>query len=209
MNKLILLIGLLSLGIIVSFQNASNSSSYQINNFSSNQDDSIILWNKTRKLIWDDFKGKPPHHTATSSYDAISAMTFSSITMRSKVFKDSIIFQINNEFKLYKSWKIDTSELLLEHEQVHFDIREICARSIRRDISKYVSKSQNSTKEFVDDTYNRQIKLNNIMDDEYDKQTELGTNITKQKEWTAKIAKMLNDLEAYSSSKVVIKRVGW
>lgn len=205
MNKLILLVSLLLLGIIGGFQEyPENTRIPKLENFVSNQGDSI-LWSRDRKLSIDDFKAVPNYK------EPYAARTGASILMNSETYKDSIIIYINNKFVTNKSWvkKEQIHALLLEHEQGHFDISELGARNIRKELANYISKNKDLTIKFIYSVYNEQIKQRDDLDNKYDNETNFSRDDEKQKEWTAKIDKMLNDLEAYSSPKVVIKRVGW
>ncbi len=166
------------------------------------QRDSLISWSSNRKLTWNDFKGKPNYN------EIYAARTYFSILLKPKTYQDSIVVTINNQFEIYNSWikmKDTTTIFLLDHEQGHFDIAEICARSIRQAVSNSTFKNRESAHRFLNDTYDYQWSLYLKLNALYEKETDHCKNKIKQKEWSEKIAKMLKELDDYSSTKVVVK----
>lgn len=197
----ILLVMLISLSFN-SYQHINKKVFFQQNNQQGfQQEDSLIFWSTRRKVTWIDFKGKPNYN------EIFAATTYSGIRLVPNSYKDSIILIIKAYFEINTSWvKIkDSSILLLEHEQGHFDITEIGARKIRKIISNATLKDSKSALKFIKDTYYEQWSLKLELDDDYDRETNTGSNKAKQKEWSEKIAKMLKELDDYSSTKVVVK----
>lgn len=164
--------------------------------------DSVVVWSKDFKLTWDYFKGKP------FGYDGFHAVTFINISYKNlKVYTDSVTIDLPCYFIVYESWNRDTTESLLNHEQRHFDIGEIIARKMRKELSNYVSVNDKETTLFLKSISNKYyINENNLLNDAYDKETSFSKNKDGQKRWDAKIDKMLKELDAYSNPHVVIPR---
>lgn len=169
------------------------------------QKDSLIPWSSNRKLTWNDFKGKPDTITFRGHH-AVTAVLIP--TENFKAYDDSVVMDLPCYFAVDKSWMVVATQSLLMHEQGHFDIAEIIARKMRKELSNYISTDGEATTKFfqtIDDKY--YIKENNALNKAYDKETDFSKNAEGQKLWNAKIAKMLKELEAYSSPHVIIKRV--
>lgn len=161
-----------------------------------------ILWTSTRKLTWDDFKGKP---NEKSEYKAITSVV---IDYKNELSQSEINYEVACFFCKNIAWSKTKSVELLKHEQLHFDIAELVTRKIRRDMIKYVSTNLTETEKFVNKVNNKYFhqELDSI-NQKYDLETNHSINKTKQKEWELKIAQELKNLEKYSSTKVLIKRV--
>lgn len=159
-------------------------------------DNDTVYWDSHRRLTWSDFKCKP-------SGNDLTAYGFQA-TAGSLVFVDTA--RIPNEsggvvsyscFIKSKSWTKDTtSSDLLAHEQLHFDIAELYARKIRKEI--WLLRQQN-----VDTDLHKQ-KIGELLDEfyltsnEYDRETANGVILFKQQEWNKKIEKGLSDMESYA-----------
>lgn len=200
--KYLILSGLLSLGIIGSVQLKNSDFKNEFLELQQEEKQDTIHWSSTRKLTWNDFKGKPDNK---SEY---KAMTFSKVEIKHKSFDNHFVIDITSVFSCPLSWSKNTeSSRLLKHEQLHFDITEIAARYIRKEFIQHDITDMSLLSNSLQDIYR---KYNRIFRDSinlmYDEETEHGTIADKQKEWEMKIAKELKLLEAYSSPRVVINR---
>lgn len=163
-------------------------------------DESIIYWSKERKLTWDDFKGtpKPTNGRVASNMGGVYIY-----------FKQLNLFTIEvkvvNVFDKKLSWTITNLLSVLEHEQLHSDIREVYARILRKQIIESQFKSIKEANLKVRELHNLvQIDLN-LMQEEYDAETGFSDNNKKQKEWNEKIRLKLLELENFTESTVIIK----
>jgi len=167
-----------------------------------------IVWDSDRKLTWKDFKGKPDKN------DTIYvARTFTQIYFEYEEKDHSIEFDIPCYFYRNLSWsksksKKQTSQWLLEHEQLHFDITELMARKVRKEFSEYKSRDLGTTYAELKAIYNKydndeRLRINTA----YDEETEHGTIRDKQKEWEKKIEKELFKLRKYADTKVKVRRI--
>jgi hypothetical protein len=157
----------------------------------------IIEWNEFYTLTWDDFQGQP---TAESIGDAGSV-----VQIKAKPFyvKKKIVYDVYAYFNKKKSWASDQSDLLLKHEQLHFDIAELYARKIRKQISDMQARGVNDVK-----VYNAAIQQlleeSNKVDIDYDAETLHGSLLKKQAIWSDKIGAELLLLKDYKKQKRVI-----
>lgn len=182
---------LLILALIVCCCIPESSYSQVVKKDSLKQDkDSIILWSKKRKLIWDDFKG------IKKDTNFIGAKTYSGILML-PYLKESNNYSYKIFACFYKnksSTDTNYSEYILNHEQLHFDIAELFARKIRKEIQIQESKSS-----YVDylSLYNKKYKSYKLYQKLYDVETSHSTNFKMQKKWKEKIGSELEKLKKY------------
>jgi hypothetical protein len=88
-----------------------------------------LTWSETRRLTWDDFKGNPEvantHHALTAANLAVDAGCANS----------KITYDVKCVFLPEESWsKNKNSAALLKHEQLHFDLTEVHARLLRKNL---------------------------------------------------------------------------
>jgi hypothetical protein len=155
----------------------------------------FILWSKDRSLTWADFKGG----VVQTSKDQ-KATTCSQITMTPdniNKIRDSVKYIISAQMVKNKSWKIkaSTTDYLLKHEQLHFDITELYIRILRKAISETLFKKKTFSDQ-IENLYKKCIKSWEAEQKKYDKETNHSINELKQEEWNKKIA---YDLETYDS----------
>lgn len=152
--------------------------------------DTVIEWQKKKRLKWGDFKRRNPPVglQASSSVDVI----FSCDTLPNGKYGLSI----KAYFLPYDSWnKANKNATLLLHEQVHFNIAELIARKMRtcvRGIEVY--------KHNVDSLVWKILSVKKELDvlhKKHDKETANGRAKPRQLEWQKKIDKQLNELEQY------------
>lgn len=153
------------------------------------KNDDNILWNENRKLVWEDFKCKPPKHT---NFAAITSINFSfDYNTKGEI-------SIVNSVDKTKSWSIKKlqTDYLLGHEQCHFDISEIYARKIRKEFSL----TKNLTSKLAISIFKKYIKKYNSEQYLYDKETNHSKNKSKQIYWQNKVSKSLKDLDKFKYS---------
>lgn len=148
-----------------------------------------ILWIEGQKLTWSDFKGVPP-----SDSKAV-AVTGSGITYKFSSYfkkgKKQIDFNVSTYFYPNSSWyKPELCDsLILSHEQLHFDITEIYARKMRKELDR-TSFSKNIKAE-VRAIYNKINKELNDFQNLYDTSTNYSRNEEQQIIWNKKITRVL------------------
>ena len=86
---------------------------------------------------------------------------------------------------------------MLSHEKYHFNIVEIFARKIRKDVIEK-SISPDSTDQFNNYISKLWVEVENMQSD-YDNETNHSLNKIAQQNWQTKIDKKLESLQAYKS----------
>jgi hypothetical protein len=150
-----------------------------------------IVWSSFRKLTWSDYKARP---VAASR---IASLTNLSFVHSWHVEDNMLIAQVICIFNPCQSWtKNNQSALLLEHEQLHFDIAEYFRRVYNKRISheRYTPTTLPliTLKTYID------IQLECArMQDAYDEEAAHGLNQSKQSEWGARVGKLLASVDEY------------
>ena len=156
--------------------------------------DSIIYWDLNRKLQWSDFLDSVPDAGAASNMIAITPVE---IITKGYWDKNMPNFKVMVYFMKYEAWtKDNSSSIILNHEQLHFDIAELYARKIRKRIYELREMNEKDI-----DVYGESIKTlltqRNERNKLYDAETLHGVFENKQKEWNLQIAKELWELKQY------------
>ena len=154
----------------------------------------LIDWNANRKLTWADYKGRPD----PASDAAASTTTY--LAIEYKIGSGSFGYKIQSRFSRTRSWGLHKTDYILSHEQGHFDIAEIYARKLHREMSEYRfdrKSFQKDLKKIYDDVTTEKEE----MQDRYDRETRHSINKTKQAEWLEKIADLLEEYKDYADYK--------
>lgn len=158
-----------------------------------------IYWNKNKNLIFSDFKGIPP---VTSEFKAISSLSINYETLSNY---PNYTVSIKAIFLCENAWFKDKSSIyLLNHEQRHFDIMEIYARMTRKAISNKIFELDNMQKEY-DEAISSVYKQYKIIDNQYDKETNLSQDEYCQDWWNKYIDEQLEELKEYSDPIVKLR----
>lgn len=161
--------------------------------------ENVIPWNENRPLTWDDFRGEPQKRFAAASttYDILKHVSGSSKTGT---------FKIEAVFYPDKSWKktewID--ETILRHEQKHFDIAELFARRLRKQLKEQRFTSQKDLAQRAKELFKKADEEMDVYQDEYDDKTDGSMNGEKQGEWNRKIARELEELSGFSAASFTV-----
>jgi hypothetical protein len=147
-----------------------------------------------RKLRWEDFRGTPPKR---SSDDEV-ALTASVIMLKSLGnSQGKIEIEIVAAFDPAISWVRHghrTPEVL-NHEQRHFDLAEYNARRLRSEI-----KSIQGYQELFD----RITREGDALQDQYDRETDHGTDLEAQARWNRRIDDLLHSLAGFSNTLILL-----
>jgi predicted secreted Zn-dependent protease len=160
-------------------------------------EEDFIEWNPYYHLQWNDFQGKPGD-------DAIGdAGTAVQIKASPYLVKNRVSYEVRALFNKRKSWKRETSDDLLAHERLHFDLAELYARMIRKKISELKARNIQDIK-----VYNAAIQVllqeSNDADTRYDLETLHGAIQKRQLLWEQKIKTDLLSLDNFKRHKHVI-----
>ena len=154
--------------------------------YDSNKD--YLVWKQGYLLSWDSYKAEPDS-TLTSEYPALTYVSFLPVGKA----EDAKVVCV---FDSKSSWTTSESQSLLEHEQLHFDLGEVYARRIRRDLQLLLSEGQlNEKSQF--DTIEKNYALYSAEFQEYVDATEHGMNKAQQRLWFSNIATALRQLAEY------------
>ncbi|MCZ6693600.1 MAG: DUF922 domain-containing protein [Bacteroidetes bacterium] len=160
------------------------------------QSNQLLPWHQDKRLTWPDFQGEPE-----GDID-FKAMTNWQLSFDFQLSKAK--GEINTHFNVYtffdnqKSWvrEGNGSEQLLQHEQLHFDIAELFARKLRKQFAIYSFKSENYQEE-LNLLFDASLDSCNVVQTQYDLDTEHGLNQEKQQEWLQKIDQELMQLNEF------------
>lgn len=174
------------------------------------ENDSIIIWNKDRKIVWDDFLSEKESdvHKYNNKYGehagagiAVSIQIYPKEVNCWYINYMEVVAQMNKT----KSWAKFKTDGVLNHEQLHFDIVELYARKIRKAIAEFIDKNKECDLQGIADIYYHLVEkhwqMQFLYDDEIrkceDKESHLCHNLEKQQEWDKKIACQLEEYKDY------------
>lgn len=174
------------------------------------ENDSIIIWNKNRKIDWDDFlsEKKINIHKYDNEYDKHAGAAIAvSIQIYPKEVNcwDIDYMEVVAQMNKTKSWAKFKTDVVLNHEQIHFDIAELYARKIRKAIIIFIQENEECDLQNIADIFyhleEEHWQMQFFYDDEIrkceDKEFYLCHNLEKQKEWNYKIACQLEEYKDY------------
>lgn len=161
------------------------------------QEEHVIVWKEDRKLSWQDFTVDRDANSpfAASTTSGISFSYTAEFTDGKPVLNTKVQAYFYPELSWYKPQKVN--EVILRHEQGHFDISEIHARKLRKVISE-ASFDRNLKRE-ISALYKKTEKERELMQNRFDKETNHSRNIEKEKQWQEFIAKELERLKAWKN----------
>ncbi|TMM56333.1 DUF922 domain-containing protein [Maribacter algarum] len=149
-----------------------------------------ITWSAEKRLSWKDFKGKiPPNNRAAATTASGITYRFSTSGTKDNIEVD---FKIDTYFYPTKSWYQPElcDEVILSHEQLHFDISELYARKLRKRLGE-ATFTHGNVKAKVRSIYRKiNIELNDFQN-KYDDETNFSRDREQQLIWNEEIAKAL------------------
>jgi len=157
-----------------------------------NKNEELIKWSSSNRLTWNDYKGTPDQESDA----AASTTTYLIITynMSSNNFR----YKIESNFSKSRSWGLHKTDYILSHEQGHFDIAEIFARKLNKEMSTYHFNKKTYRKD-LSSIYRAILDEKEEMQNNYDKETDHSINKAKQVEWLKKIQQMLEEFSDYAN----------
>ncbi|WP_299699991.1 DUF922 domain-containing protein [uncultured Pontibacter sp.] len=150
-----------------------------------------VAWSSTRKLNWEDFRATPesdnPHHALTAANLAVDA----------RCKDNKFYYEVKCVFLPGESWsKNKRSEKLLAHEQLHFDLTEVHARLLRKQLNT-LGNSCSNLKTNLNTTVGEAFKAWKAEQSQFDKLSRHGLEAETQQQWTESIAQRLKELDAW------------
>jgi hypothetical protein len=162
------------------------------------EEESIIIWNNIDRLTWEDFTG-PPNDTSISTASCATSIYFK---YRFTEY-GRIVFYIYSYFLKNDSWvkSNEKSSWILSHENLHFDITEIFARKLRKEVSSF-SFSKDRIYQQSDSILEIIIEELSVFQSLYDSETSHSKNYKAQDIWNEKINNLLKSLEDFSEIEI-------
>lgn len=159
-----------------------------------------IIWEEDRKLNWGNFKSKINNQRGTNVVAYTNCGWVYSV-VKSSDPKAPVKIEIETVFNEDKSWKDEKriNDYVLGHEQKHFDIAEVFARKLRKEVTEKIKTSGDFNKYFQG-IYNRILKDYRNFQASYDRDTKHGMDEVQQAEYNRIIAEELENLKSYKAS---------
>lgn len=197
MRKLLILLVMLP---FVSFAQEENQQKEE------NQDTDRIYWSDWYRLEWADFEGAP--------HDDESIAALSNIGLPYSFDTDGegiLTVNINVCFFRGESWykKDQENNVLLQHEQLHFDIAEMHRRLIVKElVQANLTKNNYKAKleEIIERVWYRDYKLSQK---KYDEETGYSRMFKPQINWNKYVSQQLRNLEEYSYTEIELSLINF
>jgi hypothetical protein len=156
--------------------------------FTPSKEKNKIYWSKDNPLQWEDFKGPKVN---MEGIDAWTVYYIDQIQEEGKTY-------IKCYFDTKESWrnKKKENDYLLRHEQYHFNLAEVFARKIRKEIIE--TKVKFGSIEFKK-IFNKNFLDLKKMQNAYDKDTKHSRINEEQAKWESKIDQQLQELIEFSN----------
>src|SRR6266498_95902 len=155
------------------------------------QDEQFIEWSASKRLTWDDYLAKP------APLSDAAAITNTALGIEYHIKNNVLSYKISCRFSKTRSWGKYKTDYILQHEQGHFDITEIFARRLAKELREY----KFNLRKYQDDLGKIYKKLMDGKEDyqnKYDKETDYSRNKEKQSEWLKKIADELEETDEFA-----------
>ena len=170
------------------------------------QDSSLnkIYWDEWFKLEWSDFKGKHVEGDGIAAQSSIG-LPYTLNSDGEGILKVSI----NVCFIKDESWSNSEriNNVLLQHEQLHFDIAELHRRMIVKQLLEAKMNKNNYQEEvdmIIDKIWNEKYRA---MQDKYDKETNFSRIIREQINWNRFIKQQLVNHKEFAFTELEINLI--
>ena len=152
-----------------------------------------IYYDPSKPLTWGDFKGIPDNHHFGGAITASGYVFDADIKIEGKVIYLNI--GVYTYFSKKNSWKKPgiTSDYHLQHEQHHFDITRISAENFINSVAK-AKFTKDNYQRLVSSLFDQSYKECNMLQEQYDNETQHSVNKNEQLIWNDKIADLVRKL---------------
>lgn len=161
----------------------------------SKKDTEKIFWNESHKLSWEDFRGKPIRSASfvATTNSGISFQYSYSI----KKAEVNVEYSAASFFEPNNSWYIPekVTDHILKHEQLHFDISELHARMLKKNLEG--KKFSIKVKTEVENIYKDVEQKRRAMQTRFDLETDHSRNEKEEIYWRKYIAQQLAEYESW------------
>jgi hypothetical protein len=155
-------------------------------------EEQFLEWSPAKRLTWGDYLATP------SSLSDAAAITSTALGIEYHIRNNSLGYKITCRFSKTRSWGRYKTDYILQHEQGHFDITEIFARKLAKEIKEY----KFNPRKYQDDLgkiYKRVMDEKEEYQNKYDIETDYSRNREKQAEWLKKIEEELNEMDEFAN----------
>lgn len=163
-----------------------------------------IKWSPETLLTWDDFKGEP----GSDEFGAVSSVGHCwNVDFLGLGNVDFVEVTVQAYFMKSKSWRHPEkcTDVLLAHEQLHFDIAELYARKLRKRLTEELEYgSQQEVNARVLQIVDEVEREREATQDLYDAESDHSRDEEGQAKWVEKIALELQELEDYTDTKFTL-----
>ena len=150
-----------------------------------------IPWAPDRPLRWSDFQARPLLASPAA------AMTAYVLNYDGECNGASFTFTVTTTFLPDRSWvkpplleRPIESAAALQHEQTHFDLGELHARTMRRALAAVPDACSKPVEE-LDGIVQQLLNEDAVLQRQYDRETGHGTNPRRQAEWDQRVRRAL------------------
>ena len=151
----------------------------------SSSQENAYEWSPEIELKWTDFRGKPNERSIIAATTASGiSYTFSALE-RDGYYE--VEYEVNSYFYPDQSWYRPQmcDELVLSHERLHFDITELFARKMRKEMDQ--TRFTENVRDEIKEIYTRIIRELAAFQDRYDSETDFSRDKTAQLRWNQEI----------------------
>lgn len=169
-------------------------------------DENRIYWSDWYRLEWSDFEGRPMEETTVAALSSVG-LPYSYATDGEGILKLTIdVCFIKNE-----SWSKpeEQNNLLLQHEQIHFDIAELHRRKIVKAVLDANFTKENykeKLNEIINQVWRKDYKM---MQNRYDKDTNFSKVIKEQINWNKFVYQQLRNMEDYTFTEIEVSLINF
>ena len=148
--------------------------------------DNAYEWAPDLQLKWSDFKGKPNEKSIIAATTA-SGISYTFSAMERDGYYE-VEYEVNTFFYPDQSWYRPAmcDDLVLSHENLHFDITELFARKMRKEMAQ--TRFTENVREEIKAIYTRIIKELAAFQQRYDSETDFSRDRAAQLEWNREIS---------------------
>jgi hypothetical protein len=156
--------------------------------------DADTIYYETRKVSWEDFRGRP------SAFSRYGAAIFSNFGYHSSFKVSKGIIQAFIETRTYMvrgmSWANESARTShsLAHEQLHFDITKLVVERFKKKVRSIHAESIDDLNSMIQYEYLESYKEMNRLQKEYDNETRHSLDTFQQAEWAQKIKRWLSEV---------------
>ena len=154
-----------------------------------------ILWNENQKLSWNDFRGKPiPSASFVASTNTGISFQYSYSIQNGDI---NVEYSVESFFSPEGSWYMPqrVNAHILRHEQAHFDISELHARILRKNLQG--KKFTKRIKSEIEGIYKQVEQKRRAMQNKFDAESDHSRNEEKEIFWQKYIAQQLAAYDAW------------